>query len=147
MILLIYPTNSFLLFTKTWTPLLSFKLERYVTASTKLQYPLCLLGRADGSRRLLSIRALPWRLSHLTITPGLIVHFSVDNLSCILNDVTIDGYSATIFSSTRSVERFNNLVERLTIVNFFLIVFFKADFSRSLDSEDVCEFVGAILQL
>ena len=81
---------------------------------------------------------------------ALTVYFSirsVDNLSCILNDVAIDGYSATILSLTRSVERINNLVERLTFVNTFQIVFFKADSSWSLGSEDVREFVGALLHL
>ena len=72
---------------------------------------------------------------------------AVDNLSCILNDVATDGYSATIFSLTRSVERINNLVTRLTFVNTFQIVFFKADSSWSLDSEDVREFVDAFLHL
>lgn len=81
---------------------------------------------------------------------ALAVYFSirsVDNLSCILNDVAVDDYSATIFSLTRSVERINNLVERLTFVNTFQIVFFKADSSWSLDSEDVREFVGAFFLL
>ena len=72
---------------------------------------------------------------------------SVDNLSCILNDVATDGYSVTIFSLTRSVERINNFVERLTFVNTFQIAFFKADSSWSLDSEDVRGFVGALLHL
>ena len=81
---------------------------------------------------------------------ALTVYFSirsVDNLSCILNDVAIDGYSATILSLTRSVERIKNLVERLTFVNTFQIVFFKADSSWSLDSEDVREFISAFFDL
>jgi hypothetical protein len=81
---------------------------------------------------------------------ALTVYFSirsVDNLTCILNDVATDGYSATILSLTRSVERINNLVARLAFVNTFQIVFFKADSSWSLDSEDVREFVGAFLHL
>ena len=81
---------------------------------------------------------------------ALTVYFSirsVDNLSCILDDEATDGYSATILSLTRSVERINNLVARLTFVNTFQITFFKADSSWSLDSEDVREFVGAFLHL
>ena len=72
---------------------------------------------------------------------------SIDNLSCILEDVTAADYSATIFSLTRSVERINHLVARLTFVNTFHITFFKADSSWSLDSEAVREFMGAFLDL
>ena len=81
---------------------------------------------------------------------ALTVYFSIrsiDHLSCILNDVAIDGYSASILSLARSVERINNLVQRLTFVNIFQIVIFKADSSWSLDSEDVREFLGAFLLL
>ena len=81
---------------------------------------------------------------------ALTVYFSirsVDNLCCILDDEAIDDYSATILSLTRSVERINNLVARLTFVNTFQIAFFKADSSWSLDSEDVRVFLGAFFHL
>ena len=92
----------------------------------------------------------PYHEGYQDSLSALTVYFSirsVDNLSCILNDVAIEGYSATIPSLTRSVERINNLVERLRFVNTFQIVFFKADSSWSLDSDDVRDFVGVFLHL
>jgi len=83
-------------------------------------------------------------LSALTINFS--IH-SIDNLCCVLDDVAADGYSATIFSLTRSVERINFLVARLAFINTFHITFFKADSPWSLDSEDVREFMGAFLDL
>ena len=72
---------------------------------------------------------------------------SIDNLSCILDDIAADGYSATISSLTRSVMRINHLVARLSFVNTFHITFFKADSPWSLDSEDVRHFMDALLDL
>ena len=72
---------------------------------------------------------------------------SIDYLFCILDDVTAVGYSATIPSLTRSVERINYLVSRLAFVNAFHITFFKADSPWSLDLEDVRSFMGALLDL
>ena len=126
-----------------------FQVGKICRRLNQVTMPLILAGEGLTDPGVCSVLR-PHHEDYQDSVSALTIHFSIrsiDNLCCVLDDVAADGYSATIFSLTRSVERISLLVARLAFINTFCIIFFKADSSWSLDSEDVREFMGAFLDL